>query len=1067
MRLVVILEKGRRKPPDANQLPLGLVHVKPHQRDGHPVAGYDRKQEVAPDPEPVPLAPAPEAAPVPVEPPQASTWADTWKPLYVEPTINYVRELRDQKRGSLATAIERALERYHWPNAYAWLLGRTAERLMRDGKTLPNVAVRHAAAGLRNQIENPPIVTDADRATQGPTSYAQIREGIDAWEDAHREEGAEHLHLVIASGPLAGQVYEHTPATTIAMSDADPAGVVAVSPQAMLVAQLTQSAILTHNHPSNSCLSLQDMTLAVSLNAAEIRATTRDGVWVAIRPNAGWPEPYKVDAALQTAAITARNKIGRSRGSTYETIRDEARAEWARILPEALDDLGITLAFHPKRVRGRGDPLRKAVDPGRADGVGTGAGARLIVWLRKAAEQIGLFGQVKAHDRHTESGKTVHVKQHRRKRGPLTDEQFLAIRRKQQLRMELTPEEQEQHAAQLAYNETMFRTQKAGWARLHRDGIDHNGRQGMDRWLTWSSYGKDGIPDWQHLYAMHPDGQVRARITGDVAVLQTRVDGLSDEWVDHGTVPKTSSVRVEGDLVARDMRRKFGPMSDLSAAKNRAEQEASDPPRPTRWGYSNDTRWAQTWGRARDHLRGWFGEIRAKKTIREIRPGVVRADVEVVRMSDGAVVGRGSWIDETGREDDGKAALWQLPHGATLTLPEGLDQEPSYDGKPRKFWLDWGALDRPAVATTASQVMVRPIGYGIGQHLDPTILVHRTDDEDTTKELLATMALQHAVQQAVDRKHGFGDDLPEIAWPPPPARGETYKEPEFRSVIGMKRDRAPEVETLKAEVEDWQKKMRREVGDTAFAGVTSFSGETGIPNVREDVGYWAEKAIRDSERQMQDSVEQPAALPMTQAGLDQHWQKFWTGYERAIRSYLDTASDPTLYEKRTTPEYILERLMGPEMGPSRDHRSETLAQSLLERRGYSFGRRARLPEFYELRGPHAWAKYTEARKANAGGGTALQLTSPAGDVHSAQSVDAVHHYERLKGAIRDLGENPHHKLVERGHDGKTWWTSDPFGNRLWHYDTQREARQKSHDNLVRMVSEAERAAGSAAVAATG
>ena len=60
-----------------------------------------------------------------------------------------------------------------------------------------------------------------------------------------------------------------------------------------------------------------------------------------------------------------------------------------------------------------------------------------------------------------------------------------------------------------------------------------------------------------------------------------------------------------------------------------------------------------------------------------------------------------------------------------------------------------------------------------------------------------------------------------------------------------------------------------------------------------------------------------------------------------------------------------------------------------------------------------------------------------------------------------------HKLVEKGRHGDTWHYLDPFGNRLWHADTRREARQKAHDNMVRMVSQAEKDAGSAAVATTG
>lgn len=1033
-----VMESARRQKPGRGQLSLGLVHVPPHQRDGHQVAGYDRHQQVVPD-----VAPDPDVAPV-ERVPTAS--------------VDYVRVLRAQGRAGLANAVEKALDRYDWPTAYATFLGRSAERTMRDGRSPPAQAVRIAANDLRDRLEDPVIHTDADRYGLGPMDYASIREAIDTWEDSHRAAEAEHLHLVIAAGPLAGRVYEHTPATTALMTNADPRGTVAVSPEAMLAAQLSQTAILTHNHPYGSCLSDQDVILAVNLNAAEIRATTPDGAWVVTRPRDGWPDVGKVSAALLSAQIAMRQKDRVNHG-TEEERRAARREEWAGALPGILSDLGITLEF--RRVGGRRGALRKAVDPG-----GRGLGGRLIVWLRKAVEQLGMFGQVKAHDRRTEDGKTVHVKQHRRKRGPLTDEQWSTLRRKKELRQEFTPEEQELHDAHIKYVRAADLSQRGAWARLRRDGIDHHGANGRALWRTWSSHGIDGRADWEHLYAMHPDGQVRVRITGEVATLQTRVDGLADEWVDHGTVPRTSSVRVEGDLLARDQRRRFGPMSELRAKQAREEQEATDPKRPTRWGYASDSRWAPTWTRARDQLRSWFGEIRAKKNIREIQPGVLRVDVEVQRMSDGAVVGRGAWVDETGREPDGTAALWQLPHGAQFTLPEGLDREPRHDGKPRTFRLDWTAFDRPAVATSASQVMVRPTAYGTGQHLDPTILVTRTDDDDIRKELAATMALQHAVQQAVDRKHGFGEDLPAIAWPPAPARGDTYKEAEFKAVVGMKLDRSPEVEALKADVLDWQRKMRREVGDHAFDGVANFSGDEVVPNVWAEVGNWRERIWHDADQKMWDGSTRDA-MPMTPAAVSEHWDKFWAPHAAAVRAFLDKASDPALYDRRTTPEYILEHLMGDEMGPGRDYRSEGLAKVLLERRGHHFGRRSKLPEFYELRGPHAWAKYTEARRAQKGGGEVLQLTSPEGDVHSAKSADAVEYHQRLKDAIRDLGENPHHKLVEKGGHGDTWHYLDPFGNRLWHADTRREARQKAHDNMVRMVAEAERNAGSAAIASTG
>ncbi len=118
-------------------------------------------------------------------------------------------------------------------------------------------------------------------------------------EDAMRGEAEEHV--VIVHGPTGAQIARFGPAMTRAHG-ADPAGCTVVDRRLYAFGPRSGEWILSHNHPRCGPLSNPDLTMAASMNLAEMRAVCPDGwTWWIQRPARGWPEYFTVSAMAEEA----------------------------------------------------------------------------------------------------------------------------------------------------------------------------------------------------------------------------------------------------------------------------------------------------------------------------------------------------------------------------------------------------------------------------------------------------------------------------------------------------------------------------------------------------------------------------------------------------------------------------------------------------------------------------------------------------------------------------------------------------------------------------------------------
>ena len=73
--------------------------------------------------------------------------------------------------------------------------------------------------------------------------------------------------------------------------------------------QLTNvNAIMSHNHPSGSSLSVTDIKTASNLNAKEIRAVGSEYSYSMIRPDDGWPSVSQIDTVHRKYERIVRDK---------------------------------------------------------------------------------------------------------------------------------------------------------------------------------------------------------------------------------------------------------------------------------------------------------------------------------------------------------------------------------------------------------------------------------------------------------------------------------------------------------------------------------------------------------------------------------------------------------------------------------------------------------------------------------------------------------------------------------------------------------------------------------------
>lgn len=285
----------------------------------------------------------------------------------------------------------------------------------------------------------------------------QTTDDLATVEDALRGRPREHVVIFSKSGQ---QICRYTPASSKAMSRrTNTKRACAVSGPLMLqIADLEPGGVLTHNHPNDSTLSVNDIQLAGAADLASIRAVTKTGAWVAHRPKHGWPsgalrsvrrQAPKMARSLMAAHIRSMGKVPTIFGPGSEGWTSKEDRAWEGYVDQAfiriyeaygirieqipLGDRRLDPAVRPEAVRRgpeRGKPkqaakpkpkprpaakpkqdLARPPAPTSGTQLGLFKGFRLL--LMRMGGQLGMFS-VRTHTRKV-GGKTVVVKQHTRK----------------------------------------------------------------------------------------------------------------------------------------------------------------------------------------------------------------------------------------------------------------------------------------------------------------------------------------------------------------------------------------------------------------------------------------------------------------------------------------------------------------------------------------------------------------------------------------------------------------------------------------------------------------------------
>ncbi len=117
---------------------------------------------------------------------------------------------------------------------------------------------------------------------------------------------------------------------------------------------LLRDAVITHNHPNGASFSDADVQLATLADAAEIRVVGRDGTFVMVRPENGWPKwgDRKEPGSLAHAASREWARMGREvRKGRLPMFGRTVHAQWKAVAPQfgihyvRLSDRQPTLPF--------------------------------------------------------------------------------------------------------------------------------------------------------------------------------------------------------------------------------------------------------------------------------------------------------------------------------------------------------------------------------------------------------------------------------------------------------------------------------------------------------------------------------------------------------------------------------------------------------------------------------------------------------------------------------------------------------------------------------------------------
>lgn len=1102
LRLIVSLLKAR--PTQAQleqagqaQLPMRSVQVKPHTRQGKPVKGHQRRVRKR-----EPISPKH----------QRPTAADIAHIIPPDRLAHFEAETPDDKSMAYQARVTRqAVAEKGWPDEYAWAVWDLATMMpgTRSFKERLQIAINQREAAL---VQDPGWV-DLNRSWDDlhghrTNDVARIYEDIGKWEDKHREAPAEHMMIIF--GPdaqeFSGRHFYFTPQDTLKQyPGVDTTRQCAVGTRAKNLAKLTGRAIMTHNHPTGGPLSTPDLVLASVLNFAEIRATTPNGgTWVTRRPEGGWPNALDLNIMLaginNDALDNAREKMDmhilKAGGDPDDAEasphfdkhlwRRLVATEYFKALP-ALSDIGIEVEYRPPDARPHDVSARRVPDVQELEVILTKAAEILDHDLEKGEQLgLGLNVPVKAHTRRTKKG-PVQVRAHTRKPRAIPYEQEQEIRQKIRLSMPLTDEEQaiidERDAYRVAQSERM---------KAARDTLRANNCTQRHGWyvhpITENNKGSETIvrpSEWLGIAAYHPDGQVRVRGDDKGRLhLEHRADGHGGEWVTVGAFPRRNpKIQRDAGILAKKIRQKYGTLEmlnqDKAAEERLAEEEDLGAKHPGAW----DTSPGHSWSKTRESAKGkltWLGvsNIRTSKKVQRLKDGQVRADVEI-RRPDGILLGRATYVDDSTHPEyaDG-AALWQMPHGAHIRLPEGWQPEDSDRHLSNRDWyLSWGAADRRhqrGHQELGEKVLLRPTqtldGYGV--HVDHSLMVERLDTPDRVEELAARQALDLAAQDAFERLSGWGEEIEPEPWPTPPARRGFYSHDELSHNLSAVRDR-PEVKAMWREVRQAERKVRRMIGDTMFKRAMhppGYTHEKPWPDPTYAVSQWVHRQFTDYEHPPKAWSPSTAELNAhrsewaTPEALEQRWTEWWSGYEERTRAFLDFVETAETWDRHTSPA----KLVAAVEGHPAHYEVRDVVKAILEDRGYRFGRRSgELPSASEaLSTSSGWARYRQAyQKVATQDRPALTLESPTGKVKTG-TPEAAEHYENLVREVQMLGKEPHKKLVEKGWSG-TWFTLDPVTKEQRRsFSTRRDARAYMKEQLPKMMKEAAEKAGSAAVAKT-
>lgn len=156
---------------------------------------------------------------------------------------------------------------------------------------------------------------------------------LKAAEDRLRGEPREHIFIVDATGKVVDHIgSDHKDMVVVETDDKD---------------YSFKDAILTHNHPSGSGLSVQDGVSAAGQNLAEIRAVVSDGTYSLKRWREQWPRDFAERLVDIDNKIKIKFWLAIQRGSmtTDEANERHYPEMWGQIVSEYN---GIAYDFEPK-----------------------------------------------------------------------------------------------------------------------------------------------------------------------------------------------------------------------------------------------------------------------------------------------------------------------------------------------------------------------------------------------------------------------------------------------------------------------------------------------------------------------------------------------------------------------------------------------------------------------------------------------------------------------------------------------------------------------------------------------